>query len=435
MPVPTNVLKEILLQELVQLREEGRDPGKLAEDVGDCDEESLTPERFESLYAELTSSPVRSEYPYVEPSDLAGIRAERPNGPRTLSLSLDEDELYDRLYGAWLGRCAGCMLGKPVEGWPRARIDRYLKTAAAYPLHDYFPVLDPFPEGLELNKSWPETALGHIRYMARDDDTDYTVLGLSVLEDYGLEFSTDDVAEQWLSRLPYHRVYTAERVAYRNLVNGFDPPHTANHHNPYREWIGALIRADTWGYVAIGRPELAAELAFRDAVLSHTKNGIYGEMLVAGMLAAAPVTGDVAETIHLGLTEIPKSCRLAQAVQDVLETHASCSDWDVAWNSLMAEYGGYHRVHTINNAIIVLLGLLYGDGDFGKTICLAVMGGHDTDCNGATAGSIAGMILGANGLPDKWTGPLNDSLKSAVMGFDDTRISDLARRTVAQSLP
>ena len=93
--------------------------------------------------------------------------------------------------------------------------------------------------------------------------------------------------------------------------------------------------------------------------------------------------------------------------------------------------GAYHRVHAINNAALVLLGLLYGEGDFGRTIGISVMGGLDTDCNGATAGSIAGAMLGARALPGKWVDPLNDRIESIVVGFSDCRISDLAKRTDA----
>ena len=431
MPDPLVALNEMLSHELAQLREEGRDPGRLAEEVERALAEGLTPERFDALYAKLDDAPAVEGYPYVEPSDLDGIRSERPNGPRELPFSLSSEELYDRIYGAWLGRCAGCALGKPVEGWPRERIERYLRAAGAYPLDNYFPVLDPFPKGLALHKNWHETALGRVRHMARDDDIDYTIMGLHILETHGLDFTTDDVAQEWLSLLPYDQVYTAERVAYRNLINWIRPPKTARYQNPFREWIGAQIRADAWGYVAPGKPEIAAGLAFRDAALSHTKNGIYGEMLVAAMLAAAPVTSDVGEIIRIGLTEIPERCRLAEAMRDALEIHRLCPTWQEAWDRLMKKYGGYHTVHTINNAVIVLLGLLYGGGDLERTMCIAVMGGFDTDCTGATAGSIIGMMLGAGKLPDKWIAPLNDLTKSFVVGFNDSRISDLAGRTAA----
>ncbi len=122
--------------------------------------------------------------------------------------------------------------------------------------------------------------------MARDDDIDYTIIGLSYFERFGPGFATDDVAGAWLRGLPYHLVYTAERAAYRNLVDGLRPPRSATFRNPYREWIGAQIRADAFGYVSPGWPEKAAEFAYRDAAVSHIKNGTYGEMWVAAMLGA-----------------------------------------------------------------------------------------------------------------------------------------------------
>ena len=88
--------------------------------------------------------------------------------------------------------------------------------------------------------------------MARDDDTDYTILGMHILEEHGFEFGPMDVAEEWLLHLPFFQVYTAERAAYRNLIHGLSPPETASYRNPYREWIGAQIRADMWGYVCSG---------------------------------------------------------------------------------------------------------------------------------------------------------------------------------------
>ena len=105
--------------------------------------------------------------------------------------------------------------------------------------------------------------------------------------------------------------------------------------------------------------------------------------------------------------------------------------WEDAWERVNAQYGGYHRVHVINNSCLIVLGLLYGEADLGKSICLAVMGGWDTDCTGATVGSIVGAMRGASALPEGWIAPLNDRLESIVPGFHDSRISDLAERTLA----
>jgi ADP-ribosylglycohydrolase len=267
--------------------------------------------------------------------------------------------------------------------------------------------------------------------MARDDDMDYTILGLSYLERFGLGFTSQDVANAWLGGVPYYLVYTAEREAYRNLVNGLRPPQSATYRNPYREWIGAQIRADAFGYVAPGWPEQGAEFAYRDASVSHVKNGTYGEMWVAAMLAVALVSDDLDEVLAAGLAEIPAHCRLAEAVHDTAAARRKHATWQAAWDDLMGRYGHYHGVHTINNAVIVLLGLLYGELDLGRTVSIAVMGGFDTDCNGATAGSIVGAMLGMRRLPQRWVAPLHDRLTSIVAGYHDNRISDLAQRTLA----
>jgi ADP-ribosylglycohydrolase len=422
-------LRRLVRDEIIQRREEGCDVSGFEEEL-----ESVLPgdwDALESLYEALDELDPAADFPYVEPSTLDSLRAARPQGVRRMAMTRDDDALFDRIYGAWLGRCAGCSLGKPVEGWPRERIERYLKLSDAYPLSDYFPVIDPFPEGLALHDNYRETAKGHIQYMARDDDLDYTILGLHYLEHFGLGFTAGDVADTWVLRLPFHMVYTAERETYRNLVNDIRPPDSARYRNPYREWIGAQIRADAFGYVCPGWPEKAAEYGFRDASVSHVKNGIYGELWVAAMLAVAMVSEDLDTVLAAGLAEIPAQSRLAEAVQDTIAAHGRHARWQEAWDALMVKYGHYHGVHTINNAVVVLLGLLYGSMDLGRTMSIAVMGGFDTDCNGATAGSILGALLGAKALPGEWVEPLSDRVASYVIGHLDNRISELARRTLS----
>ncbi len=210
-----------------------------------------------------------------------------------------------------------------------------------------------------------------------------------------------------------------------------EPPATARYRNPYREWIGAQIRADVWGYVNPGQPDRAAEFAYRDASLSHTGNGVYGAMWAAACLAAAFTTDDPGKIVAAGLAALPADCRLARAVRDTVAWSQECSTWEEAWERVNAQHGHYHRVHVINNSCIITLGLLYGAGNFEKSICLTVMGGWDTDCTGATVGSIVGAMRGAARLPEKWIGPLNNRLESIVPGFQNSSISELARRTVA----
>jgi len=442
-PVPG---ESYLREEITALQEEGFDtsePARRLDSLAGRAEEDALRERAQILDL-LRALPRRSDFAYDEPSDLDAIRAARPDGPRRLPGKLSKRFLASRTLGAWLGRSAGCLLGKPCEGWHRTKIERALRALGEWPLSDYWPSREQLPDGFAFRGA-PDAAAdaifypqptdgqlrGNITRMQRDDDMDYPILGLHILESHGPEFTTADVGRTWLARLPYHCVYTAERVAYRNLVNELAPPASATHANPYREWIGAQIRADVLGWACPGNPELAAELAWRDAALSHTKNGIYGEMFFAALLAAAFVESDLHTLIEIGLSEIPANCRLREAVLDTVEWCGADSAWEATWERVNEKYGHYHGVHTINNAAVVLMALLHSGGDYERAIAISVMGGWDTDCNGATAGSVMGAILGAKALPEKWIAPLHDRISSIVIGYTDTRLSYLARRTGA----
>jgi len=413
--------------ELMQLVEEGCDVNAIRPEVESLADDTPL-EKMQALYDRLSQLQPQPSFLYKEPSDLEGIRQARVQAAAA-AVQIPDEKLKDHLLGAWLGRCAGCTLGKPVEGSTREQIEEYLKAAHAYPLEDYIPLLEPVPAGIQLHPSFVDTVRGRISYMSRDDDTDYTIIGLSVLEKYGPQFTSADVGETWLNVLPYQMVFTAERIAYRNLVDELPIPETASFRNPFREWIGAQIRADGFAYAAAGNPRLAAELAYRDAAVTHVKNGIYGEMLAAAMIAKAFSTTDVNAIIQAGLDEIPQQSRLAEAVRQVIAWKKVCPQWTDAFEKVSQAYGKYFWVHTINNAAVVLISLLYGEGDLAKSIAIAVMAGWDTDCNGATVGSILGAMLGAEALPQAWTGPFNDTMHSAVFGFDQTRISDLALRS------
>jgi len=430
-------LEQIVRAEITQRREEGYDICQIEAKFLERKKKSV--KELEKLLAKLERSPFRSDFHYNEPSELRQIEDQRPKRPETIEIVLSDSELYNRIYGGWLGRCAGCLLGKPVEGLAKDQIEQWLRLAEAYPLSNYFPPLPTHTKGLPewLLERWERlmggktrALLGSINCMARDDDIDYTIMGLQILETYGPSFTTMNIGDSWLSLLPYRQVYTAERVAYRNLVNGILPPESATYMNPYREWIGAQIRGDMWGYVAPGAPDLAADMAFRDARLSHVKNGIYGEMFISAMISAAFTAESIDDIIEAGLSVIPRDSRLAEAVKDTVSWGRQSNDWRDTWLRVVQKYGHYHPVHTINNAAFVILGLVYGQGDYERTITTSVMCGLDTDCNGATSGSILGVMLGARDLPDKWIKPLKDRVESSITGYTGIRISELAKRTL-----
>ncbi|MFE0098791.1 ADP-ribosylglycohydrolase family protein [Streptomyces sp. NPDC059009] len=351
---------------------------------------------------------------------------------------LDRSELGDRVLGGWLGRIAGNMLGKPVERgdfWTRARIDRYLRAADALPLTDYLP--EPASPGDEsaLRPEWRRCVRGRVHGSCRDDDVDYSILGLHLLETHGFEFTTEQVGELWLLRLPYLQTFTAERAAYRNLASGLKPPLTATYDNPYQEWIGALIRADVFGWTSPGAPRRAAALARRDAVLSHTGNGVYGAMWAAALVSAAFTAPSPRAALDASLTVFPASSRLARTVRHAMSLHEAGLSWEESLDTLGEETAGLGWIHTVPNAAVLTAGLLYGEGDFTRTIALTVRGGLDTDSNGATAGSVAGVLCGAAAIPARWREPLEDRVSSAVFGFDGARISELAARTVELARP
>nr|WP_199880953.1 ADP-ribosylglycohydrolase family protein [Streptomyces kebangsaanensis] len=344
-----------------------------------------------------------------------------------------EAELADRILGGWLGRVAGNMLGKPVEQgevWTRDRIDRYLRKAAALPLTDYLPEPSADDDAHDLRPEWRGCVRGRIHGSCRDDDVDYAILGLHLLETHGFAFSTEQVGDLWLLRLPYLQTFTAERAAYRNLVNGLKPPLTATYDNPYQEWIGALIRADVYGWTSPDAPRRAASLARRDAVLSHTGNGVYGAQWAAALIAAAFTAPTVRSAVDTALTVIPASSRLARTVRRVVSLHEARVPWEDALATLADETAGLGWIHTVPNAAVLTAGLLYGEGDFTRTLALTVRGGLDTDSNGATAGSVAGVLTGAAAVPAQWKDPLEDTVRSAVFGFDGVHITELADRTL-----
>ncbi|MCX5658843.1 MAG: ADP-ribosylglycohydrolase family protein [Planctomycetota bacterium] len=452
-------LRSLVNSEFYQSHEEGRDPAAIEALRPAFEQAGNDERRLRAVWADLLALPIRTDFPFHEPSDLEGIRAARPGGRAdrpTRPHSLSDAALLDRMHGAWLGRCAGCALGKPVEAFmeshngltSRGRIKAYLQAVAPheYPLRDYFPAQSPAKDRTG-PLGWSSSTREKIAFMESDDDIRYTVIGQKILMAKGPGFTTHDVARAWLAEFPYRTVCTAETQAYRNLVirgdfhqdptksDEIDWNWIATNDNPYREWIGAQIRADPWGYAAPGRPTLAAEFAWRDARLSHVKNGIYGEMFCAAMIAVAFVLDDPAAIVEAGLAEIPGDSRL---YCDISATVCICdrfgrdpAKFEAVIDEIDVPFGKMSPVHTINNAALVVVALLLSGGDFERAITLAVMGGWDTDCNGATAGSIIGAMVGAARLPKKWIAPLNDTLRSELVGYDPISISECAKRSAA----
>ena len=440
----------LLQAEIVQREYEGypvpeaiKEQVNALRDAKDFDNETKIAELNLALL-ELAPDP---DFGFEQPDDLEDIRQLRPEGPRKLTMKLDESELLDKLHGAWLGRSCGCALGKPVEilgmmghGSMNGRlaIKTYLENRNQWPLDFYFSNQET-GDGMVLRPG--QSFRENISYMEPDDDIHYTLIGLQVLEKKGPDFAWHDVARQWNLSLPYYAICTAETQAIMNFnlktprMGGEfiypTPDFTRRHNNPYREWIGAQIRADGWAYTCAGNPELAAELAWRDAHWTHTANGIYGEMFMAAIIAAAFIESDPRKLVDIGLSEIPRNCKLAEAIHLTLEWIETSQGFEAFMEKLEALHGDMSSVHTVNNAMIVVMSLFYGEMDPDRSICISVMAALDTDCNGATVGSIVGAVRGRKNFGGKLAEPLNDKIKPQVFGFQSVSMAELAERTLA----
>jgi len=340
-----------------------------------------------------------------------------------------------RIRAAWAGRISGCLLGKPVEVLSfkegRDGIGSYLRAAGAYPLRDYVPLI----EGTLVDKLGRLCCRGHIVRAEPDDDINYTVLALLLLEERGADLSTEDVARAWLRLLPAGTTWTAERWAYRVLLEnmadefvngdppGFDLALCAD--NDCNEWIGAQIRADLYGWVCPGRPELAAELARRDASLSHRGEGVHGAAFIAALGAAIPMSESVPYAIDIALRCVPQNSDTASAVR----FGRGLAGRDDAVDRLHANYEGLSPVHTLNNLALVVWALCSSPDDFSAAIGNAVTAGWDTDCNGATVGGLFGLT--GKAIPAAWTTPWQGRVGVTLGGFSELALDDLVDRTVA----
>lgn len=425
-----------LLTELRQSQEEGLDISEYSdvfESVSRLPKGEIKERMSDVLFDVVINAKTKENYKYIEPSTLDEIKNLRK--PFVTKTSFKKEEIRNKIHGAWMGRICGCLLGKTVEGIKSDELLSFLKQTDNFPMHRYILYSDLGKTDLEKynfrfeNRCYADK----ISAMPADDDTNYVVLAQKVIEKYGREFTSYDMSRAWLTYQSKDAYCTAERVAFCNFVKGFEPPESAIYKNPYREWIGAQIRGDYFGYINPCDPEKAAEMAFRDACISHTKNGIYGEMFVAAMIAVAAGTNNIKDIVLGGLAQIPHTSRLYEAISEVLSDFESgveqCACFEKI-HSRFNDYDGHHWCHTISNAMIVAASLLYGMGDFTHSVCQAVETGFDTDCNGATVGSVLGMANGIKSIDEVWQKPINDTLETTIFGVGSVKISECVDKTI-----
>lgn len=394
---------------------------------------AATPDSYDELIAfaqTLSELPMRVDWPWVEPSDLAGIQAVAA-WPTAMTPTGD---VAARIETAFLARVSGCILGKPFEFDPTlAELRGALEPAGEWPLRDYV-TLSTNGQLRAPQPQWPELVREQITHVAEDDDINYTVLAMLLLEKHGARFTADDLRRQWLLQLPVLATFGPERTQLLSsgvaTLLGGAPSSSADLLNPFDEHCGALIRADAYGYACPGNPALAAELAHRDSYVTHRRTGIYATMLVAAAISIALVSepDDRLGPWHRALDFIPPESRLAWIVSDSLAEIEAASDWLDGYARIHGRYGDYTHCR-VYQEIGTLLNTSRFATDVGDGIGMQVCQGNDTDSFGATAGSYLGALLGPDAFDrEHWTGRFNDQIHLALATCHISSLSQLAQR-------
>jgi ADP-ribosylglycohydrolase len=319
---------------------------------------------------------------------------------------LPAEVYYDKVYGAWLGECAGNMFGLP---------------------HEFKYDEKPGP-GVVFKPDYTNGARS-------DDDTDIEYVYLHALEEHGLDLSYKEFAQEWMDHI-HGRIWVANARALELMRQGVLPPATGHPSNNDKSWfnLSGQFTQELWGMISPGMPAVAQKFADKFA---HVV--VYGESVMAAhyfcvMYAEAFFESDVRKLIKKGLLSLPANSEYRQAISDCVAWQKKYPDnWRTARNALHAKYRKkWNPNSSVLNGGACTLGLLYGGGDFEKTILLICSIGYDADCNAATVGGLLGVVKGASGLPEKWVQPLKDTYRNVTRDNlpKEEKISSIARRIV-----
>ena len=357
-----------------------------------------------------------------------GSGAEAPSAARTLT----DAQYYEKVHGAWVSAAVAGALGMSVEGLHKNEIKPFLEGLDQWPLTDYIKTMHPSKMPRRrvsyTQDEWGPTGFGP------DDDTLYQVANLLLLEEKGPDITSQDIADYWLSRFSVFEAANcgrAVRVTEKLLREGVKPPESGQH--DHGEFMGGQMKGEFWGYLLPGNPEAAAEYGRIDGEVGFHTDGLYGEMFMAALTAEAFFESDPTKLLEAGLAVIPADCDYAKCMRDVMSWHSQWpDDWEKAHEQIDQKWAPEaKKLRTVfpNNAVNALA-LLYGDGDFDKTIAIAVMAGYDTDTNAGDVGPVMGIVHGRDAIAEKWTENIANILRTDVKGAEEWRIDELARRTV-----
>ena len=431
--LPTlSLVRKILLQVVETKAKQGHVVDGLKDAI------TALPESYDAMAEmarRLACLPLRTDWPYVEPNALDEIwnecASDRPTQPLAV---VSPAAIAPRVECAFLSSVCGCILGKPLEVNPTlAQIRAAAESIGEWPLRDY--VSESMLVALgRRHPDWVETVRERIVAVAPDDDLNYSILGMMLLEQHGRDFTPKHIASLWLYNLPALWCWGPERTinikaAMHSLGDGSDDPFAewVNVLNPFDEACGALIRADAYGYACPGNPALAAELAWRDASFTHRRTGIYGTMFVAAAIATAFVARDPMDIFETAIKFIPRRSRFYQVASDSLMMVRKSADWLDGYGRIHGKYKEYDHCQ-IYQEIGTVMNTLQFAADIGDGICKQVSQGNDTDSFGCTCGSILGAFHGPDRLDPRWLAPFHDTMHVAMATFHEQRLSAVARR-------
>ncbi|MGN1128563.1 MAG: ADP-ribosylglycohydrolase family protein [Candidatus Flemingiibacterium sp.] len=294
-------------------------------------------------------------------------------------IKLNKAEYIDKLHACWIGKNIGGTIGAPFEG-RRDLLDVQGFTT---------------PEGEVLP----------------NDDLDLQLVWLSALEQYGVKnFSTNVLAEYWLERIAPN--WNEYGICKSNLRLGLLPPMSGEVDNDkWKTSNGAWIRSEVWAGVAPAAPDIAIKYAIMDAMVDHGLNeGTYAEIFTASMQSAAYVESDIRKLIETGLKKIPDDCMIAKTIRLVMDCYDKGIDYRETRERVVEFNKPLGWFQAPGNLGFVVIGLLYGEGDFKKSMLYAVNCGDDTDCTAATIGATLGIIGGTKAIPEDWKSFVGDKI-------------------------
>lgn len=401
------------------------------------------PDSYDALYSfaeHLAHLPIREDWPYIEPNDWHGIEAELdPDRLQSIIQPLQPQVIEQRIEAAFLGSVCGCILGKPLEINPNMdEIQQALEPLGEWPLKNYVSERAAHNFKRPPHPDWIESVQEHIRWVTPDDDLNYTILGMLVLEQYGINFTHQNILKLWMSYLPpaftwgpEHTILTKAALAtsYGDEQNPDDEilESWVSLLNPEDEYCGALIRVDAYGYACAGNPALAAEMAWRDASLTHRRTGIYAAMFIAAAIATAFVAKNPIEIFDTALKFVPRRSRFYSIVSDLIHEVSQASNWLEGYQRVHDEYHQYGHCQ-VYQEIGTLINTLCFAENVGDGICKQVMQGNDTDSFGARAGSILGAFFGPGYLENRWIEPFGDEVRTKLAGFPERSLAKLSSR-------